>query len=145
MSRSQIRDLSRKQKALIERARILRQMRRALEVRGYVEVETPQRVRSPGTDVHIEAFTSEDRYLITSPEFHLKRLLAEGLSRIYQICHVFRKGERTPVHNPEFTLLEFYAAGLDLDGMMREVEEIVWDEAVGMEKGRCVSGGCPAA
>jgi lysyl-tRNA synthetase class 2 len=111
---------------LIRRAQILRELRRILDDAGYIEVETPARVRSPGTDVNIEAFASEERYLITSPEFHMKRMLAQGFQRIYQICRCFRKGERTELHNPEFTMLEFYAAGLNLSGMMAEIEEIVW-------------------
>lgn len=108
--------------ALIRRAQILRELRQSLDLWGYLEVETPARVRSPGTDVNLEAFASEDRYLITSPEFHMKRLLAAGLLRIYQICHCFRKGERTDLHNPEFTMLEFYAAGLNVEEMMSEIE-----------------------
>lgn len=127
--------------ALAQRAQILRQIRRSLEARGYIEVETPLRVTSPGTDVHIEAFASEERYLITSPEFHMKRLLAAGLPRIYQICHCFRKGEKTRLHNPEFSLLEFYASGLDLEGIMREVEEIIRDVADRLDKGTVNLGG----
>lgn len=111
---------------LIRRAWILRELRRILDDAGYIEVETPARVRSPGTDVNIEAFASEERYLITSPEFHMKRMLAQSFCRIYQICRCFRKGERTDLHNPEFSMLEFYAAGLNLSGMMAEFEEVVW-------------------
>lgn len=114
---------------MIRRAQIMRQIRRTLDERGYVEVETPLRVRSPGTDVNLDAFESEGRYLITSPEFHMKRLLSAGFMRIYQICRCFRKGERTVLHNPEFSMLEFYAAGLDLEQMMNEIEELIWDVA----------------
>jgi lysyl-tRNA synthetase class 2 len=109
----------------MRRARILRELRHAMDERGYLEVETPLRVRSPGTDVNLEAFSSEDRYLITSPEFHMKRLVSAGLLRIYQITHCFRRGETTDLHNPEFTMLEFYAAGLSLKDMMEEIEEII--------------------
>ena len=126
-------NLSDKQNLLVLRANILRHIRYFLEMRGYIEVETPQRVRTPGTDVHLDAFESENRYLITSPEFHMKRLLASGFDRIYQTCHCFRKGERSPLHNPEFSMLEFYAAELDMEDMMREVEEIIWDVAVKMK------------
>jgi len=118
-----------KQKRLTQRAEIFREIRRVMENRGYLEVDTPQRVRSPGTDVNLDAFESEERYLITSPEFHMKRLLTGGLRRIYSICHCFRKGEKTALHNPEFTMLEFYATGLELEGMMKEVEEIIWGVA----------------
>jgi lysyl-tRNA synthetase class 2 len=112
------------------RARAFIHLRRALEERGYLEVETPLRVRTPGTDVNLDAYASEERYLITSPEFHLKRLLGEGFTRIYQICHCFRKGERTLLHNPEFTMLEYYATDCPLEDLMRELEMIIWETAV---------------
>lgn len=121
-----------KRDLLIRRAQILIHLRRAMEKRGYREVETPLRVRTPGTDLNLVAFASEERYLITSPEFHMKRLLAEGLTRLYQICRCFRKGERTPLHNPEFTMLEFYAVGLSLDDLMGELESIIWEVATGL-------------
>jgi lysyl-tRNA synthetase class 2 len=120
---------------LIRRARILRELRRIMDERGYLEVETPLRVRTPGTDVNLEAFSSEERYLITSPEFHMKRLLAEGFMRIYQMGRCFRRGELTDLHNPEFTMLEFYAAGLSLEGMMKEIEEILGKVAAAMPVG----------
>ncbi len=113
------------QTRLFCRARILNCLRSALDSRNYLEVETPLRVRSPGTDPNLEAFSSEGFYLITSPEFHMKRLLARGFSRIYQIGHAFRRDELTKLHNPEFCLLEFYAAGLSLEGMMSELEAII--------------------
>ena len=128
---------------LIRRARILRELRRIMDERGYLEVETPLRVRSPGTDVNLEAFRSEERYLITSPEFHMKRLLAEGFMRLYQIGRCFRRGELTDLHNPEFTMLEFYAAGLSLEGMMREIEEILGTAAASMHVSEVHYGGVP--
>lgn len=112
------------------RAQVLSSLRRAMEDRNYLEVETPLRVRTPGTDVNLDAFASEERYLITSPEFHMKRLVAEGFASIYQICKCFRKGERTLLHNPEFTMLEFYVAGLSLNELMDELEGIIWEVAV---------------
>jgi lysyl-tRNA synthetase class 2 len=114
---------------LVFRAQVFKSLRSALEERGYLEVETPLRVRTPGTDVNIDAFASEERYLITSPEFHLKRLLSEGFTRLYQICKCFRKGERTSLHNPEFTMLEFYAAGLKLEDLMQELENLIREVA----------------
>jgi len=118
-----------KRELLTLRAQILIHLRKALENRGYLEVETPLRVRTPGTDVNLEAFASEERYLITSPEFHMKRMLAQGFTRIYQICRCFRKGERTPLHNPEFTMLEFYAAEFSLVELMEELENIIAEVA----------------
>jgi lysyl-tRNA synthetase class 2 len=79
--------------------------------------------------VNLEAFASDDRYLITSPEFHMKRLLGDGFMRLYQICRCFRRGEMGELHNPEFTMLEFYAAGLSLEAMMKEIEEVIQNVA----------------
>lgn len=118
--------LAEKKHYIEQRAEIIRLVRNYLDTNSYLEVDTPLRVRSPGTDVHLEAFETEDRYLITSPEFYMKRLLAAGFDRIYQICRCFRKGERTPLHNPEFCMLEFYCAGMNLEGMMRQLEEMIW-------------------
>jgi len=117
-----------------QRADILKLIRNYLDGKNYCEVDTPQRIRTPGTDVNIEAFQSEDRYLITSPEFHIKRLLAEGAERIYQICHCFRKGEETDLHNSEFSMLEFYAVEMNLSGMMDEVENLIKSVTAGMGK-----------
>ncbi|MCX6641197.1 MAG: EF-P lysine aminoacylase EpmA [bacterium] len=123
-----------KHNLLTQRAQIISLLRAVLNESAYLEVETPQRVRSAGTDLNLDPFETEERYLITSPEFHLKVLLAQGYARIYQICHCFRKGERTALHNPEFTMLEFYASGMDLSGMMIEVETIT--KAVAEKFGR---------
>ncbi|MBU1882117.1 EF-P lysine aminoacylase GenX, partial [bacterium] len=116
------------------RAAVFRLMRAFLDEKQYFEVDTPQRVRTPGTDVNIEAFASEDKYLITSPEFHIKRLLAHGAPRVYQICHCFRKGEETDLHNSEFSMLEFYAAGMHLPEMMNETEALIRFIGDGVEK-----------
>jgi lysyl-tRNA synthetase class 2 len=118
--------LTQKRECLKKRAAIIRLIRDYLEGQGYFEVETPQRVRTPGSDVNLDAFESGNHYLITSPEFHMKRLLASGIERIYQICHCFRKGERTSLHNPEFTMLEYYSTGTDLSGMMGQTEHLIW-------------------
>jgi lysyl-tRNA synthetase class 2 len=122
-------NISEKHDLLKKRAVIIKLLRQYLDQHGYLEVETPQRVRTPGTDTNIDAFESEDRYLITSPEFHMKRLLTSGFQRIYQLCHCFRKGERTSLHNPEFSMLEFYASGVNLDGMMGQIEDLIWQVA----------------
>jgi lysyl-tRNA synthetase class 2 len=91
--------------ALERRARVIATLRRLLEERGSLEVETPQRVAAPGTDLHLDPEPAGDRYLITSPEFHMKRLVAAGYERIHQICHCFRRGEQGRHHNPAFTML----------------------------------------
>jgi len=76
---------------------------------GFLEVETPARVRAPGQEVHLDAIAAPDggdgRYLVTSPEYHMKRLCGAGFERIYQLGRAFRAGERGGHHQPEFTML----------------------------------------
>jgi lysyl-tRNA synthetase class 2 len=94
---------------LAARARIAGAVRAWFEGEGFLEVETPLRVYAPGQEVHLDALASEGgRYLITSPEYHMKRLLGAGAGRIFQICRSFRAGERGAHHEPEFTMLEWY-------------------------------------
>src|SRR5690606_11779060 len=85
-----------------------------LEREGSIEVETPLAVPSPGLDLHLDAFAlgnaPHPRWLITSPEYQMKRLLAGGLERIHQICRCARRGEEGSRHQPEFTMLEWYRA-----------------------------------
>jgi lysyl-tRNA synthetase class 2 len=104
-------------------------VRAFFEGRDFVEVETPLLVPSPGLDVHLSAFEvktgRETRYLSTSPEYQMKRLLAEGCSRIFQITKAFRNDEQGERHNPEFTMLEWYRAPADVDAVMRDTEELV--------------------
>lgn len=101
-------------------------VRRFFEARAYLEVETPIVVPSPGLDLHLDAFAVEGGgYLITSPEYQMKRLVAEGFGRIFQIVRCFRRGERGARHNPEFTMLEWYAASTTADALMTETEELV--------------------
>jgi lysyl-tRNA synthetase class 2 len=86
-------------------------------------------VPSPGLDVHLDAFetnaNSQVRYLSTSPEYQMKRLLAAGHERIFQIVRAFRRGELGAVHNPEFTMLEFYRAHAGVQDIMRDTEQLV--------------------
>jgi lysyl-tRNA synthetase class 2 len=111
---------------LRQRADILRAVRGYFDQRGYLEVETPTRVRSPGQEVHIDAFPAgDDRFLITSPEYHMKRLVAAGHTRIYQIARCFRAEELGPAHQPEFTLLEWYRAFADWEQIATDTEEVV--------------------
>ncbi len=88
-----------------------------------MEVETPVALAATVTDVQIESLrlTGEPpRFLQTSPEYPMKRLLAAGSGDIYQLCHVFRAGETSRLHNPEFTMLEWYRLGMDLPAIMEE-------------------------
>lgn len=119
------------------RADVLKTIRAFFETRGYLEVETPSLVPSPGLDLHLDAFDvlggrdgSLAGYLITSPEYQMKRLLCDGLDRVYQLARCFRKGERGSRHNPEFTMLEWYAAGLEYEGLMAETEALVREVAL---------------
>jgi lysyl-tRNA synthetase class 2 len=116
-------------KRLRERANVLALTRTFFAQRDFLEVETPLLVPSPGLDLHLEAFEvqtrSAARYLITSPEYQMKRLLADGIERCFQICKCFRKGELGERHNPEFTMLEWYRANAGIDDVMRDTEELV--------------------
>src|SRR5262249_34942436 len=81
-------------RAVLEaRARILRAVRGYFEGEGFLEVETPARVPSPGQEVHLDAVATGDRWLITSPEYHMKRLVAAGYERIFQVGKAWRAGE----------------------------------------------------
>jgi lysyl-tRNA synthetase class 2 len=111
------------------RAEIVREVRRWFDDRAFVEVETPLAVPSPGLDLHLEAIEAvgfrERRFLITSPEYQMKRLLAGGLPRVYQLAKCFRRGEEGTLHQPEFTMLEWYRAFAGSDEIMRDTEELV--------------------
>jgi elongation factor P--(R)-beta-lysine ligase len=116
-------------KKLLERHRFLQTVRRFFDSRGYSEVETPTVVPSPGLDVHLDAFEvgpmrGAPRFLSTSPEYQMKRLLASGMDRIFQVCRAYRRDEQGTRHNPEFTMLEFYRRG-DVNGIMRDTEQLV--------------------
>jgi lysyl-tRNA synthetase class 2 len=96
------------------------------EGQGFLEVDTPARVPSPGQEVHLEAVPAgEERYLITSPEYHMKRLVAAGLPRVVQICRCWRGGERGSHHEPEFTMIEWYRAGASLDEIAHDCDALV--------------------
>jgi lysyl-tRNA synthetase class 2 len=117
------------------RARLSAEVRRVLGGMGYEEVETPCLVPAPGMEPNIHAFRADfapegggaptPLWLHTSPEFAMKRLLAAGLPRIFQLSRVFRNGEVSPTHNPEFTMLELYRAGTDYAGIMADLERLV--------------------
>lgn len=92
---------------------------------GFREVDTPQRVRMPGLDLHVDALGAEGGTLVTSPEHQMKRLLAGGLPRIYQLAHCWRAGERGPWHEPEFMMLEWYRAFAGAREVMRDTEQVV--------------------
>ncbi|MEY3182069.1 MAG: hypothetical protein RLZ35_54 [Pseudomonadota bacterium] len=111
--------------AVSARARMLAAIRAFFAERGVIEVETPLLGRAPVTDPFIEAFSSGDRYLQTSPEYAMKRLLAAGFPSVYQLCKAFRYEEAGKQHNPEFTLLEWYRVGFDLFDLMNEMDALL--------------------
>ncbi|MDH4273503.1 MAG: EF-P lysine aminoacylase EpmA [Gammaproteobacteria bacterium] len=120
---------------LRRRAVFINKIRTFFHTRGVLEVETPILSRAATTDVHLDSFettfggavVAKERllYLHTSPEFFMKRLLAAGSGPIYQICKVFRNGEVGKVHNPEFTLLEWYRPGYNDRDLMLEMDELL--------------------
>jgi elongation factor P--(R)-beta-lysine ligase len=95
---------------LTARANILRAVRAWFEGEGFIEVEPAMLVASPGAETHLDAFAVEGRFLHTSPEFALKKLLAAGETKIFSLGKVWRRGEAGPLHAPEFTMLEWYRA-----------------------------------
>ncbi len=122
-------DSSRRHTILQLRASALRAVREYFENRGYLEVQTPLMVPSPGTEVHLDAFEiqghPEARWLITSPEYQMKRLLSAGFNRIFQICPCFRRDEKGSRHEPEFTMVEWYQVGSTYEELLQETENLV--------------------
>ena len=92
---------------------------------NFLEVDTPLRIPAPAPEEHIEALPSGNWFLQTSPEICMKRLLAAGYPQIFQISKCFRAGERGKLHLPEFTMLEWYAAGFDYRQLMNQCEEMI--------------------
>lgn len=114
------------------RAELLARIRSFFSARDVLEVDTPLLCRSGVTDPSIEPLVVErgdsidrSRYLQTSPEYAMKRLLVAGSGAIYQLAKAFRDGEAGARHNPEFTLLEWYRPGYDHHQLMAEVAELV--------------------
>lgn len=117
------------------RRQVLRTVRAFFDADDFTEVETPCLQISPGLEPHLKAFATrledpwggpaQPLYLHTSPEFAMKKLLVAGMERIFQIAHVFRNGERSDTHSPEFTMLEWYRAGGSIGQMMDDTEALV--------------------
>jgi len=135
--------LARRKKNLEERARLLRQIREFFVGNGYVEVETPHRIPAPAPESHIDAIPSGTWFLHTSPELCMKRMVAAGYEKIFQICRCWRDSERGSLHLPEFTLLEWYRAGGDYHSLMEECEGLIQSLARSIGLGqRIVFRGC---
>ena len=132
MSREPVWQPSASQAALKSRAQQLAFVRGFFAQRGVLEVETPVLGRCGVTDVNLDGIPAQvtagplsGGWLQTSPEYHMKRLLAAGCGSIYQISRVFRNGELGHRHNPEFSMLEWYRAGFDDAALMAEVSDLV--------------------
>lgn len=111
--------------ALRDRAAALAKVRAFFAEREFLEVETPLLVPSPGLEIHLDAIPAGDGYLITSPEYAMKRLLAAGFERIVQICKCFRANEHGPHHASEFTMIEWYRAYAGIDAIAADTEQLV--------------------
>ena len=114
-----------KKKNIWLRAQIIQAVRTFFIDNDYLEIETPIRIPAPAPEVHIEAEASGDWFLHTSPELCMKRLLAAGYPRIFQICRCFRQKERGRMHLPEMTMLEWYGAGNNYFDMMDQCEKMI--------------------
>lgn len=111
--------------ALEIRSRLLHATRMFFHERGFLEVETPVRVCAPALEAHIDAEPSGDHWLRTSPELHMKRLLAAGCEKIFQLGPCFRRGERGDRHHPEFTMLEWYRANADYTEILADTKALI--------------------
>ena len=121
--------------SLRRRGALLHAIRAYFAATGALEVETPTLAHFASTDPALSSFQvphrdRHPRFLQTSPEFAMKRLLAAGSGDIYQICHAYRQEERSPLHQEEFTLLEWYRIGCDLHRLMDDVTALL--QAVGL-------------
>ncbi len=126
----------------------LRARGRALAaVRGYfagerfLEVETPLRVPAPGVDLHLDAIPASGSYLICSPELHMKRLLSAGFPRIFQLARASRRHELGALHEPEFSMLEWYRAFAGLEEVLADTERVVRAVAESVSGRACLFGG----
>src|SRR5574344_873704 len=107
------------------RAEVIRQIRAFFDARGFVEVETPVRIAAPAPEPHIDCPPSGRAFLRASPELQMKKLLAAGLEKIYQIGPCFREGECGSRHQPEFTMIEWYRAHADYRAILADMAALV--------------------
>ncbi|MBV8133468.1 MAG: EF-P lysine aminoacylase GenX [Alphaproteobacteria bacterium] len=124
-----------RRRRLDKRGRILAAVRSFFAARDYVEVDTPALQVSPGLEPHLRAFKTMlhdprdhgavERYLHTSPEFAMKKLLVAGIPRVWQLAHVFRDGERGSAHHPEFAMLEWYRSDASYHDLMDECAALI--------------------
>jgi lysyl-tRNA synthetase class 2 len=121
-----LRGAGRRMQHLRARDAALRAVRGFFHHREFVEIEAPLCVPSPGLEVHLDALgTVDGGFLITSPEYQLKRILTGGLEKVFSLARCVRRGERGAHHNPEFTMLEWYRAWDGYETIMDDVEALV--------------------
>lgn len=125
MNRPMTWSLTRRRHNLHQRASIIQSVRSFFIEAGFLEVETPLRIPAPAPEAHIEAIASESWFLQTSPELCMKRLVASGYPRIFQISHCWRGGERGRRHLSEFTMLEWYRAEADYTQLMADCQGLL--------------------
>ena len=123
-------NFSRKIEYVQARTRLVQAVREYFDGQDFLEVSTPALQVMPGAEVHVHALQTEllspdlkhhqTRYLQTSPEFSMKKLLVAGLPKIYQICPVYRNAEGSSIHSCEFTMLEWYRTNVDYEGIMQD-------------------------
>lgn len=111
----------------------MRRIRAFFDTRGFIEVETPVRIPSPAPEPHIDCPPCGREFLRASPELQMKKLLAAGMERIYQIGPCFRDGEKGRRHNPEFTMIEWYRRGEDDRAIAADLEALIDELAPGHE------------
>jgi lysyl-tRNA synthetase class 2 len=104
---------------------LMQSIRAFFHSEGFLEVETPIRMKTPCMELHIDAEPSGGRWLRTSPELCHKKLLAQGAQKIFEIGKCFRQGERGDRHHPEYTMLEWYRAGGDYQQMLADVQALI--------------------
>jgi len=104
---------------------LMQSIRAFFHSEGFVEVETPIRMKTPCMELHIDAEPSGNRWLRTSPELYHKKLLAQGAEKIFEIGKCFRHGERGDRHHPEYTMLEWYRAGSNYDTMLDDTARLL--------------------
>lgn len=110
---------------LRKRSEILRQIRDFFYARDFIEVDTPTRIPAPANEAFLEPEPAGDHWLRTSPELHMKRMLAHGAERIFQIGPCYRHGERGSRHNPEFSMIEWYRAHETISALYEDVQDLV--------------------
>jgi lysyl-tRNA synthetase class 2 len=128
-------EFARRRANLEARVRVAAAVRAHFAAQGFLEVETPALQVSPGLEPHLFAFETRlrdphggatlTRYLRTSPEFTLKKLLVAGLPRIFELAHSFRNSEHSSTHSPEFTMLEWYRAGATYEALQSDCEALL--------------------